>query len=369
LECKVLTADGWSLNEHATAVKPTQDWTEFDAVFNSLDHTDVNFYLGVWGGRGGTLWIDDVKVEPAGFVNVLRRTGTPVKLTSADKATTYIEGKDFAEIKDPKMGNQPWAGAYSVWHEPPTIKIPEGSALKEGQAVLCSYYHPILIMDWGSVMACLSAPETMQALQWQAEQVKAHCQPDAYFMSHDEMRSQGWDQDCADRKLTCGQILADNIKKCTALYRKLDPAKPLFVWSDMFDPFHNAPKTGKYYVVKGDGAWYDSWQGLDPSVIVANWNSDPAKRVQSMKFFADRGNRQILAGYYDSDPQNIVPWLRDAAKVKGVVGVIYTTWANNYTQLEAFAEVIKKFQGPPDPANDEKPAATGGPAIPANPAP
>jgi hypothetical protein len=24
-------------------------------------------------------------------------------------------------------------------------------------------------------------------------------------------------------------------------------------WSDMFDPFHNAKKTGEYYSVKGDG--------------------------------------------------------------------------------------------------------------------
>ncbi|MGH7144656.1 MAG: hypothetical protein ACREJ2_11100 [Planctomycetota bacterium] len=364
LECKVLTPDGWSLNEYASPVKPTQDWSDFDAVFNSLDHTDVNFYIGVWGGRTGTLWIDDVSVTPAGLVNVLRRPGTPVTITSEDKATTYVEGKDYSKIVDPKMGNQPWPGAYSVWHEPPTVTLPAGSALKEGQRVLVSYFQPPLIGDWGAVMACLSAPGTMKALQWQADQVKEHSSPDGYFMSYDEMRCQGWDDACADRKMTCGQILADNIKQVTAMYRKLDPDKPLFVWSDMFDPYHNAQKTGKYYLVHGDGPWYDSWQGLDPSVIVANWNSAPAHRLDSLKFFADRGNRQILSGYYDSDVHNIDPWLRDAGKVKGVVGVMYTTWENNYSQLEAFAAEFKKFEGPENPANDDKPAAPPAPAVP-----
>ena len=29
-------------------VKPTQDWTQCDVVFNSLDHAEVNVYFGIW---------------------------------------------------------------------------------------------------------------------------------------------------------------------------------------------------------------------------------------------------------------------------------------------------------------------------------
>jgi len=36
----------------------------------------------------------------------------------------------------------------------------------------------------------------------------------------------------------------------------------------------------------------------------------------------------------------IRPWLADAAKVKGIVGVMYTTWQNKYSDLEKFAEEI-----------------------------
>ena len=74
--------------------------------------------------------------------------------------------------------------------------------------------------------------------------------PDGDFMQHDEIRIAGWDAACATRRLTCGQILADNVRRCAAILRKADPGKPVYVWSDMFDPHHNAGRTGRYYLVK-----------------------------------------------------------------------------------------------------------------------
>ncbi len=76
----------------------------------------------------------------------------------------------------------------------------------------------------------------------------------------------------------------------------------------MFDPFHCARKEGPMYLAKGDGPWYGSWEGLPASVIVLNWQQNNA---DSLKFFADRGQPQILAGYYDQDPARIVDWLED----------------------------------------------------------
>ncbi|MBM3239232.1 hypothetical protein FJZ31_23300 [Candidatus Poribacteria bacterium] len=164
-------------------------------------------------------------------------------------------------------------------------------------------------------------------------------------MSHDEIRAQGWDESCAKRKMTPGQILADNVKRCTEIIRQSDPGKPVYVWSDMFDPHHNAAKTGGYYLVKGDGPWYGSWEGLDKDVTVINWNGRENQRLESMKHFASRGHKQILAGYYDADPRKISAWLRDAAKVEGVIGVMYTTWQSNYNDLERFAEEVRKYSG------------------------
>ena len=57
-----------------------------------------------------------------------------------------------------------------------------------------------------------------------------------------------------------------------------------------------------------------------------------------MEFFSSLGCKQILAGYYDGPPDSIKAWLSDGAKVKGIAGVMYTTWVGNYNDLEAFAK-------------------------------
>ncbi len=338
---KVLAKGGQSLQHVEPQVAPTQDWKRIDVCFNSLDNTEVNFYLGVWGGKGGKIWWDDVRIEPAGLVNVVRRDGAPLKMTSEDGQTVYAEGKDFAPIGDPKMGTTPWAGGYTVWHELPTVTIPAGSRLKEGQRVLLSYYHTAIIHG-DQVMCCMSEPKVYDILRWEVEQVQKNVQPDGFFMSHDEIRVQGWDESCTKRNLTPGQVLADNVKKCTAIIRQAAPGKPIYVWSDMFDPYHNAGKTGSYYLVKGDGPWYGSWEGLDKDVVVCNWHGHAAGRLESLKHFADRGHKQILAGYYDGPVDRIDAWLADAAKAGGVTAVMYTTWRNDYSNLEKFAAEVKK---------------------------
>jgi hypothetical protein len=102
----------------------------------------------------------------------------------------------------------------------------------------------------------------------------------------------------------------------------------------MFDPFHNAHKN--YFLARGD--FTGSWEGLDKDVIILPWYFE--KRAQSLKFFAERGHKQVIAGYYDSKPENAAKWLEAAKPYPGVIGIMYTTWQNKYTDIEKFAEVI-----------------------------
>jgi len=51
-------------------------------------------------------------------------------------------------------------------------------------------------------------------------------------------------------------------------------------------------------------------------VVIVNWNY--GKRDESLKFFADRGHKQVIAGYYDGS-QDTKKWLESAGKVEGVV--------------------------------------------------
>ena len=102
--------------------------------------------------------------------------------------------------------------------------------------------------------------------------------------------------------------------------------------------YHIAVKKD-YYLVRGDLT--GSWEGLAQDVVVVNWNFD--QRDASLKFFADRGHRQVLAGYYDGEPAQVKKWLGSASKVKGIIGVMYTTWQSRFDDLEAFARQCREY--------------------------
>lgn len=331
-----------TLNHHTPPIARTQAFKRIDVAFNSLACDEVGLYLGVWGGKGGRLWWDDVRVEPAGLVNVVRRAGAPLRVVSEDGATVYEEGRDFTGADDPLLGTKPYGGCFSAWHAPPLPAVPPGSRLREGQRVLLSYYHTAVIYK-GQVMCDMAEPKVCEIVDWQVRRVRQALEPDGYFMQHDEIRVQGWEPAFEDGKLTPAAALGDNVRRCTAIIGRHDPGKPVYVWSDMFDPYHNARKTGRYYLVRGDGPWYGSWEHLPRQVVVVNWHGHKAGRLASMQHFAGRGHRQILAGYYDGPPERIADWLSEASKVDGVVGVLYTTWRRNYDDLEAFAAAVKKF--------------------------
>jgi hypothetical protein len=337
IRISVIATGGGMLNFHQPPIARTQPWRRVDIVFNSLEASEVNLYLGIWGGKGGKIWWDDVRIEPAGLVNVVRRAGAPLRVTSDDGRTVYAEGRDFQNAVDARLGKIPWPGGFTAWHEPPVATLPADSRIRPGHTVRLSYYNTAIIYK-EQVMCCMAEPKLYEILRWQIQQVHKHLAPDGYFLQHDEIRVQGWDQSCGNTGKTPGQLLAENVCKCAEQVRTEDAGKPIYVWSDMFDPYHNAAKSGRYYLVKGDGPWSGSWEGLPKDVTIVNWNSAPRKRVSSLAHFAERGHRQILAGYYDGPVAAIDGWLNDSRGLPGVCGVMYTTWRHQFRDLERFAE-------------------------------
>ena len=333
-EIKAL-AGGWSLNWTNLGVKRTQDWTTHHVTFNSLGNSEVAVYFGVWGKASGKLQWRNWRIEEVGLLNVLRRVGAPLVVKTQD-GKVLEEGKDYEPIKDTKMGVVPYAGEYEVFHGSPPIRMKGDFA--EGTKLLVSWYHPHIVYD-GQVSCCPSDPGTNRVIVDQAKRMKELWAGAAggWTMSHDEIRVLNQDESCQKTAQTPGQILAANAKFCTALLT--DTGRPIHVWNDMFDPFHNAVK-GPYYLVNGDYA--GSWEGLDRSVTILNWNF--SKRDQSLKFFADRGHKQVIAGYYDHAPEQINQWLDSAARVEGVVGVMYTTWKSDYSNVEKFARLVKEHR-------------------------
>lgn len=329
-EVKAIAAGGLILNRAALGAAATQEWKEHDVVFNSLAAQEIDLYFGTWGAKSGEVWWRAPKLEKVAFVNLIRRDGCPLLLTTAE-GKPLQEGKDFEPLHDPLLGTKPWPGEYDVYHRPPVVR----THLPEGTHILASYFHATTLGD-GQAMVCPSEPQTLVLLRREAELVHRLWKAKGYLMSHDECRVMNWCDACQHRGLSPGELLAENVRTCAGLLREINPGGQIYVWSDMFDPNHNAVP-GPYYLV--NGPLTDSWKGLDPDVIVLPWYFE--KRNESLKFFAARGNKQVIAAYYDSRPTQASDWLRSAASMKdSVIGIMYTTWRHRYTDLEPFARVV-----------------------------
>lgn len=330
VRASALDAAGHWLSHPKWDIETTQDWTHYETIFNSLGNTKVDVYAGVWGARGGKLWFDDLQLKEVGLVNVLRRAGCPLSV-KGESGTTYLEGRDFQAVRDARLGTVPWDGSYEVFHAPPSIVLTPTSRIKNGQKLRVGFYHAVTIHK-GQVVACLSEPKVYDLMRDQIERVQNALQPDGYFMSHDEIRVANWCETCKKRHLTPGQILADNVKRCTAMIRRVSPTADIIVWSDMFDPNHNA--VDDFYLV--NGSMKGSWEGVGKEVTIANWNLDALD--QSLPWFENRGHKQIIAGYYDTDPTKIKAQLQTAKATRNVDGVMYTTWESRYDDMAAFAQ-------------------------------
>ena len=303
----------------ARGFRATEVPARVDLVFHSLANREVAVYFGVWSGRAGEARWSDWRIEEAGPFDVLRRAGT--RFT----ARGLVEGRDFDPVIDPRLGTTPWRGQYAEWLPPLAVatRLPEGTRFR------ASWDQAAVVADHSTL--CLSEPGTDRLLADMARRVRAAWGASSYMMMHDEIRVMNQDATCARRRSTPGRILADNARRCVSWL----PHGGAWVWSDMFDPRHDARPD--YALVNGDLA--GSWEGLPSDVGIVNWNAGRASA--SLRFFAARGHPQVIAGYYDGRVEDVRGWLAAARGVPGVRGIMYTTWRSDSSDLEAFARAVR----------------------------
>jgi hypothetical protein len=316
-------------------LEPTQDWTRYDLVFNSLWSDEILVYLGVWGGGEGTIWWDDLVIEEIGLVNVLRRPGTPLVVRGPD-GTEYEEGRDYEPIGGMHEGPARWYPWTETFPEAQPLVLTDTTRISDGEDLRVDFYHAAHVLG-DQTMCCLSEPEVYEILRSQVAGVREHMEPSTWFMNHDEIRVANWCEACQSREMAPGELLADNVRRCQEMIREASPGARIVVWSDMFDPGHNAHDD--YYAV--NGTWAGSWEGLLPSTDIANWYHGGG--VDTMRWFEERGHRQVLCGYYDNPEFYTDEWLGAARdeNIDGVIGAMYTTWQPGYDLIEEWADTVR----------------------------
>jgi hypothetical protein len=331
------TADGTDRQNFTSADKLTVDWTEMKLSFNSQDQTSIDLGLAVFGGTAGSLWWDDVRIEDTPTMNWLMRDDLPRAAKAADGSALTL-GVDVAEPLDPQLGQISYPGRYGNYHTPSYPAVLNAARLREGDTVLLSGYHT-LITRQTQVGCSWNNPQVIAKMRDVHKKLQDEFKPDGFLLNYDEIRTGGFEP--ADRAFAnSGAALAASIQKA---YRDLDEVAPgalHYFWSDMVDPNHNAKADFEQVANTLDGAW----QTLDPAkvTLLTWWEREKIDSLgpASLKFFADRGFRQVIGAYYDEDVQtNFNSWQAAMKDVPGISGSMYTTWQRNYSQIEAFGDL------------------------------
>ncbi|MGC9327494.1 MAG: hypothetical protein ACP5I1_07655 [Candidatus Hinthialibacter sp.] len=322
-------ADERSLAPIDLSIPSTTDWRTVSVGFNSLDYNQVKIYIGVWGGKSGQFWLDDIRLEEVSLLNVLRRPGAPVTVRHEQTGAVYEEGVDYKPIEDPKLN-------FRFDHELPSIQLLPDSRIPENGFLRVDYYHGMSI-NRGQVSVCMSEPKLYEIWDEQIQLIKKHLDPDYYFLSMDEIRAGGACQACQTRNLSMAEILGNCITRQCGLIKKHDPGSQILIWSDMLYPHHNAHDD--YYLVTGD--FSGAWNYIPKDLIIACWYYD--KREESLPHFDRLGFPVLAAAYYEDDTlENPRGWLASLKKIKKPFGVMYTTWQNKYEDLAEFGDLASQ---------------------------
>ncbi|MGA2075204.1 MAG: hypothetical protein ABSH52_17070 [Terriglobia bacterium] len=321
--------DGRELSYMEPPLPETSDWHQVVWGFNTWYADKVEFRVGVSDGKNGKVWVDDVAIEEVGLTNVLRRPGTPLKVSNEKTGVVYEEGRDFAPVSDPQLD-------FSWNHEGPAIKLLPGSRIHTGDRLRVDYYHGTTIYRDQTAID-MSEPAVYEVWQHQIPLIEKYLAPKKYFLSMDEVRVGGFCEACKRRHLSMSEILGDCVTRQYKMIRAANPKAEVYVWSDMFDPNHNARE--KYYLI--DGSFDGTWKYIPKDLVIGCWYYE--KRDQSLEFFAKLGYQTLAAAYYDADDlENPKGWIESLDHTQGAIGIMYTTWENKYQLLPAFGDLVSK---------------------------
>lgn len=322
----LVLADDRDLAPLTFNIPSTSNWTKLTMIFNSLNHDKVRVYAGVWGAKSGKFWLDDWTIEEIGPINVLRRPGTPVLVKDEESGEIYEEGKDYEPLVDPDF-------AFRSFDRPsPKIKILPDSKIKDGQRLRVSWYHPMIIYEW-QVTVCMAEPEVYEIFEHEAKLLWETLKYKKVLLNMDEVRMGGTCAACEGKDMA--KLLGECVTKQVETLKKYNPKAEIYVWSDMFDPNHNARKD--YYLVQGD--FTGTWKYVPKDLIMAVWGGEP--RDESLEFFSKEGFKVLIACYYDADNvEDVKRWGELAKKYKNITGFMYTTWLQRYKLVSEFAKVL-----------------------------
>ncbi|MEA1997320.1 MAG: hypothetical protein U9N45_06755 [Gemmatimonadota bacterium] len=323
--------DGRRLQFYIPPLKATAGWAEARVAFNSRDYERVKISVGFPNSGSGVFRIDDYNIREEGPVNILRRQGTPLVVRGEKNGVVYVEGRDFETLLDPVM-------TMLFDHEPPALKLTPESRIAEGERLRVSYWnnHPIY---HGQTPACFSEPAVYDWWRKSVQFLHEYIHPDKYYLSADELRLAGTCETCQAQGLSVAEMLGKCINKQVEIIREFNPDAEIFIWSDMFDPNHNAgDRLNKGYYYLNYEIFEKSWEYIPNDLVIVCWYS--GMRDKSLEHFSSNGFRTLGSSAGSLDTAR--GWLKSLDATENAVGMMYTTWGDDYSQLADFGKLVNR---------------------------
>ena len=318
---QVFTTDGHFLTS-SNMEQPSDVWQRCTLDFNSLEHTRLRIYLGVWAGKAGKVWIDDLNIkQQKGLIRLIFRAGNPIKVTDAFTGKTYHEETDFVIQEYPQGSNNFIIAINPLGH------------IREGSTLRVSYYRSY-IMAHDQVCACMAAPEIYKIWEKQIDLIEKLIHPHAYFLSMDEIRQGGYCDLCSNQDLS--MILGRCVTRLYNIIKSNNKDVRVYMWGDMLDP--NIGAIDNYCMTRG--GFSNSWQYVPKKIIPVVW--DYNNRDKSLSHFRKNGFTSMVSISVDEDASvdRLKAWKKTLNKSKTKPGIMYTTWNHDYSHLKTFSETL-----------------------------
>ena len=301
-------------------------WQRLTVDFCTGEAKGAWIYVGSWSGKSlkdAKFWLSDFLLEEIGVTELALRETAPRTLRSAATGRIYEEGRD-------------WALAKTKAGEEVRMDIPSGSRIALGERLLFDGYEVARAGSKNQISTCMSDPRLYAAFEKSAQAIEEILHPGAWLLSVDEVRNGGTCELCEPRKTDMAHIFGDCVTKMRDIIKAVDPKAEIFAWSDMFDPWHNA----KAKVGGCKGSFVGSADLIPADVGMMFWHGGILEK--SAPYFAER--KHNFMGSICCDSKNVQKvlrnWKEKLSPYPELRGFMYTTWVNNYDNLDLFMKEL-----------------------------
>ena len=295
-------------------------WRQHTVLFNSLYGGEIEILLGLHDtkSRSHTIWFDNLEIQHIGLTNVIRRAGCPISVRNE-------RGRAYEEHRDYEIGNSAKHLKTTLGDGLPTAGLPlelsSRTRIHDGERLRVSFFSSPPCLPCPASL-CPNCDEVYHEFADGVQVLREELAPFGYHLATRYLSNANWDEACLNTKKTPGAQWGRSLRRQATILAKGHSRPVCFVWSDMYEPWHNP--YSQFWLA--NGTFEDAWKYLPRDFVVLNARH-AAEDSRSPLFFAANGYSQVIAG--DVAVGN---WMQEHAGMPGIVGVL-----NTGASLEKFA--------------------------------